>query len=266
MDIQDTLKQTIAEFFQIEPDQVTGDLDFHQRMSGSIARARLDAAIQRRLKIKCPQVHTANSYAELESAILGKPLDAPAPQRLSAPTPADSAIHAPPSVAVATGSFSGNIACGIDIESPESLPAVADYWESDFYRLNFSPTEIAYCVAQDEPRQHFAARWCAKESLKKCDAKYLSVEMNRIEVAIDDAGKPSLYLRLGDTSTKLPIIVSLTHIGTLAAAIVIAVERTSTAAAESNHAEKSTASTTAFARSVSKPQPKKGLLSRLFGF
>ena len=49
MDTQSVLRQTVAEFFQIELDQVTGDLSFRQRMQGSVARARLDAVIRRRL-------------------------------------------------------------------------------------------------------------------------------------------------------------------------------------------------------------------------
>jgi holo-[acyl-carrier protein] synthase len=265
MDTQGILKQTIAELFQIEPDQVTGDLDFRRRMSGSIARGHLDAAIQRRLKIKCPQVYSARSYAELEAAILGTPFDASASQGLSASTPVDSAIRAPLPGAAALGSFANNVACGIDIESPESLPAVTDYWEDDFYRLHFSPTEIAYCVTQEEPRQHFAARWCAKESLKKCDARYLSVEMNRIEVVIDDAGKPALYLRGENATSRLPVAVSLTHMGTLAAAIVVATKGSSMVVAESPPAAEAATSAAAPAPSDSKPQQKRGWLRRLFG-
>ena len=39
-----------------------------------------------------------------------------------------------------------NIACGIDLESPEQFPLETDYWESEFYRANFSRAEIAYCM------------------------------------------------------------------------------------------------------------------------
>ncbi len=130
-----------------------------------------------------------------------------------------------------------NLACGIDVESPESLPLETDYWKSEFYRANFSPVEIAYRIAQVDPRQHFAARWCAKESLKKCDARYLSLEMNRLEVVIDESHRPVLYLRSEESSTLLPVALSMTHIGSLAAAIVIKADGRRPAAASPQTAE-----------------------------
>ena len=222
MDNQSILRQTVAEFFQVAPDQISGDLDFRARMSGSVARTRFDAVIRERLKIVCPQVYTARSYAELEAAILGRPLAATAPV---APAVLADGPQRPASMpaAFASGAAMENVACGIDLESPEQFPIEADYWESEFYRANFSRTEIAYCMVQVDPPQHFAARWCAKESLKKCDSQYLSLEMNRIEVALDESGRPALYCRSadGESSTRLPVAVSLTHLGTLAAAVVV---------------------------------------------
>jgi 4'-phosphopantetheinyl transferase superfamily len=65
-----------------------------------------------------------------------------------------------------------SITCGVDIEMVVSLPVVADYWSDAFYCATFTPAEIAYCLLQDQPLVHFAAHWCAKEALKKCDPAY----------------------------------------------------------------------------------------------
>ena len=161
MDIQAILRETVSEFVQIAPDQLTGDLEFRGRMSGSIARARLDSAIQKQLKIVCPQVYTARTYGELEAAVLGKPLAA---KPLVAPAVSHGGSQAG-AATMATGGAGAaveNVACGIDLESLDQFPIEADYWESAFYRANFSRAEIAYCTAQADPRQHFAARWCAE--------------------------------------------------------------------------------------------------------
>jgi len=221
MDTRTVLRQTVASFFQIELDQVTAELSFGPRMQGSVARARLDAAIRRRLATVCPEVYTAGTYAELEAAILGKQPDE-VPAASAAPVGDGDATSETFDLApIMTGSDPHNLACGIDIESPESLPIETDYWQSEFYRANFSSAEIAYCITQADPRQHFAARWCVKEALKKCDARYISCEMNRLEVVCDKSHRPAICLRSEVGSTLLPVAVSLTHIGSLAAAIVI---------------------------------------------
>ena len=85
----------------------------------------------------------------------------------SAPSPRQSSpggLQLAASATATTGQVTAreNVACGIDLESPEQFPLETDYWESEFYRANFSRAEIAYCMAQADPRQHFAARWCAR--------------------------------------------------------------------------------------------------------
>ena len=266
MDIPTILRETVAEFFQIPPDQVGGDLDFRGRMSGSVARARFDAAIQERLKIVCPQVYTARTYAELEAAILGKPL-VPTAAGARATPPRGQVLAASATAAAGPGTALENVACGIDLESSDQFPIEADYWESEFYRANFSRAEIAYCTAQADPPQHFAARWCAKESLKKCDAQYLSLAMNRIEVVLDESGRPALHLRSaeGDNGTRLPVAVSLTHLGSLAAAVVVKIDvAKSSAAASLRLSEAGTAQET-LVSGTSGVRPRRSWWRRLFG-
>ncbi|MDR0367121.1 MAG: 4'-phosphopantetheinyl transferase superfamily protein [Rickettsiales bacterium] len=53
------------------------------------------------------------------------------------------------------------VGCDIErVERFEERPAA-------FYAKIFTPNEIAYCERQFRPREHFAARFCAKEAVVK---------------------------------------------------------------------------------------------------
>ena len=71
-------------------------------------------------------------------------------------------------------SLASGLTCGIDIEMVDNLPVVPDYWEDKLFTTTFTTSEIAYCLLQANPPMHFAARWCAKEALKKCDISVLA--------------------------------------------------------------------------------------------
>jgi phosphopantetheine--protein transferase-like protein len=103
----------------------------------------------------------------------------------------------------------------------ENLPRVPDYWEDPFYTATFTVAEIAYCLLQADPPIHFAARWCAKEALKKCDRAYSHLAMNQLEVALTTTGAPVLQAVVQGTWMRLPVTVSLSHTTSMAAAVVI---------------------------------------------
>jgi phosphopantetheine--protein transferase-like protein len=107
------------------------------------------------------------------------------------------------------------------MEMVDALPVESDYWKGEFYATHFTPAEIAYCLTKPEPRQHFAARWCAKEALKKCDARFASSDFIAIEVVIGPAGKPALRAKAGPNWIDLPHAASLTHTPLVAAAVVV---------------------------------------------
>jgi len=113
------------------------------------------------------------------------------------------------------------IACGIDIKIVESLPVVADYWSDAFYRATFTPAEIAYCLLQDRPLVHLAARWCAKKALQKCEPAYLQADLRLLEVRLSASGAPYLCAVVDGHSTPLPFAVSLSHTTQTAVAVVV---------------------------------------------
>ena len=68
---------------------------------------------------------------------------------------------------------------------------------------------------------HFAARWCAKEALKKCKPEYMKFEMTQIEVVTNNTGSPSMRLRVNNETQELAVAVSMSHTPVIATAIVV---------------------------------------------
>lgn len=80
---------------------------------------------------------------------------------------------------------------GIDIEAIASLPETHDFRKTEFYKMNFAPAEIAYCVLQPDPYASFAGLFAAKEAIVKAKGDYGGMEFNRIEIGHSEAGRPT---------------------------------------------------------------------------
>jgi holo-[acyl-carrier protein] synthase len=99
---------------------------------------------------------------------------------------------------------------------------------SGFRELVFSENEIAYCERKADKYQHYAARFAAKEAFfKALGTGWLNgTAFNEVEISNNADGKPELTL-IGQTGELLreqgpmKISVSLTHLKTIASAIVI---------------------------------------------
>jgi phosphopantetheine--protein transferase-like protein len=205
------LRKTIAQFFDVDEGQVGPTFPLSgQRGQGSIARAALDSAIRRRVGVRSQTIYSAKTYGELEGELLGH----------AATTVAGGPIATRPTH-LAPPPAPELLRCGVDVELIENLPRAADYWEDAFYRDHFTPEEIAYCSMQEEPLQHFVARWCAKEALKKCDKNLMSEELKNLEVVLDESGAPCFLHHSGGTSPRLPHAVSLSHTSHVAIAVVV---------------------------------------------
>jgi phosphopantetheine--protein transferase-like protein len=219
MDERTTLKQVVAELYQTTPATIDSRFSLNQlRFTTSAGRGVLAAAIRRRLGVYRPEAFTAAHFGQLESAVLGVPLDE---------TSAEHVASAPPAVQPSSDRASGNAAAdalslGVDVELIENMPDADDYWTAEFYQGHFTPAEIAYCVRQEEPRAHFAARWCAKEALGKCDASFLSADPVTIQVNVIDSGRPVLERISNGAAHRLPFALSLSHTRIMAVAVVAA--------------------------------------------
>jgi holo-[acyl-carrier protein] synthase len=215
----ETLQDIIATLLGTDPADVHADLAFAgTRLQGSLARTRLYTAIEQQLGVACQAAYTVRTYGELHAAVYGTAPDIAATQ-------AAAALPAPEQHVRYNGA-TPSIACGIDIEMVENLPVVPDHWSDAFYSATFTPTEIAYCLLQDQPLVHFAARWCAKEALKKCDPAYLRADLRTLEVRLSAGGAPYLCAVSDSQSTPLPFAVSLSHTAQAAVAVVVKVSAT----------------------------------------
>ena len=220
--MEDVLKKTVSEFFDVDPSQI--DLSFPlsgRRIQGSLARARLDAAIRHRLGIKCQAVYSAKTYGELESAVLGT---ASIPSHPSVNSVAGEKRNGDPGpllIQHTSSAFNSVLGCGIDIEMVEKFPEVQDFWNDEFYSTCFTSLEIAYCLLQENPRMHFAARWCAKEALKKCQTSFMHEELKDLELVSNEASPPVLRHYVNGNPTTLPVAVSISHTPQMATAIVV---------------------------------------------
>jgi holo-[acyl-carrier protein] synthase len=92
----------------------------------------------------------------------------------------------------------------------------------------FSKAEIAYCESKKNKFEHYAARFAAKEAFFKALGTGWAENtlFNEVEIINNKEGKPAIAL-LGSTLDTINamgiknILVSLTHIKSIASAIVI---------------------------------------------
>jgi phosphopantetheine--protein transferase-like protein len=101
----------------------------------------------------------------------------------------------------------GGFSIGIDIEEIAAMPVAHDFRKDAFYQMNFSPSEIAYCILQPDAYASFAGLFTAKEALVK--AGVAAMPFHSIEIAHTPEGKPVFP----------GFQVSISHAGTVAVAV-----------------------------------------------
>ena len=206
MEAEQELRKIVAQLAGLKPEAIHSDFSLRSRgLQSSVRRAALAAAIRRYLGVSVPEIYSVVSFHELVAAVLKGGTEA---------------ITKPASALFGLRGVD-DLACGIDIERVDALPVTDDYWEHEFYKENFSKDEIAYCLLQENPRMHFAARWCAKEALVKCDPAYKGQPFSTLEVVRAASGEVSLAHHANGTSTTPPLAVSISHTETMAAAVVV---------------------------------------------
>jgi len=104
---------------------------------------------------------------------------------------------------------------GIDIENINALPQVNDFREDEFYKMNFTPAEIAYCILQPNALVSFAGLFAAKEAIVKANNAYKNRPFNTIFIDHSPTGQPvykGFQLSIAHT-TELAVAIA-TNIGT----------------------------------------------------
>jgi holo-[acyl-carrier protein] synthase len=215
------LKKIVADLFQTSPDAIDASFSLrHPRLQSSAGRGALAAAIHRTLGVYCPKAFTATHYGQLEAAVFGDPnSEVPATTGSSAPLASRSVASPALSVDIP------GVHLGVDIEMVDSMPDVADFWTAPFYQSHFTPAEIAYCLRQEQPRVHFAARWCAKEALAKCKPGFAGADPTTIQVRALPDGRPVLEVLNGKEPRRIDVSLSLSHTPLMAIAVVAGTPR-----------------------------------------
>jgi holo-[acyl-carrier protein] synthase len=179
---RENLLEILATVSRKDRAQIQDSTQLDSLLAGSLGRAKLEAALHFRCGISDPRICQAATVGQL-CATLGLDVS-PA---FAGATPE---LITPP--AFATQALPNEVQLGVDLESIADMPIATDYWEEDFYKATFRPSEIAYALMQPAPRETFTAMWCAKEALRKAVPACASIEWTRIEVAHDTTGKPSM--------------------------------------------------------------------------
>ena len=100
--------------------------------------------------------------------------------------------------------------------------------DAGFKAMVFSAGEVDYCELKKNKYEHYAARFAAKEAFFKALGTGWSegTHFNEVEIIHNEQGKPQLLLTGVTEQTltalgKLTISVSLSHLKTIATAIVV---------------------------------------------
>ena len=105
---------------------------------------------------------------------------------------------------------------GLDIECSDNLPPSGDPWSEPFYRENFTPAEIGWCLRQRDVPLAFCGLWSAKEAAIKCNPEFAAIRPIEIEVRHDKHGRPMLRTTLaGD------YVLSISHSGKVGMAVCV---------------------------------------------
>ncbi|MGH6863526.1 MAG: hypothetical protein ACRECN_04530, partial [Methylocella sp.] len=99
----------------------------------------------------------------------------------------------------------GSKGLGLEIENIAALPDAEDYALDEFYRANFTPSEIAYCIKQPAVKAAFQGLRAAKRAIIKSGAASGSPDgPQNVEIGFDGEGRPAYpgcLLSISDTGT-----------------------------------------------------------------
>jgi phosphopantetheine--protein transferase-like protein len=263
------LRHMFATMLRVPPETLVPETSL-AALDTSLGGAKVSLGLKR-LGVALPSGFRPTTFGAMVAALSGEP---PAKSDTTSPAtkPAQTPVYSAPQAAVEPNGLSG-LSVGLDIEDIRSLPLADDYWEDEFYRGNFSRSEVAYAVLQTDPRTHFAGFWCAKEALRKCDHTFAEVRQVSTAVVHDSDGRPFLTLDTETGPVRLPHALSISHAAELATAIVVWVPPSAPAPmkldAIENPAPEVAESAPASSAFLSSPEPtatpkKTGVLARLF--
>jgi phosphopantetheine--protein transferase-like protein len=178
--MEDKVKNIISTFIKVPAEQISSDTVIDRTaVSSSITLHRMYAKLAEEGII-------VEDYWNIKNvATLLKRLNGNGHAIVSGKQEGESSNFVSPPANYVTGST-----VGIDIEEVDSMPKTNDFREEEFYKMNFSSAEIAYCILQPNPYASFAGLFAAKEAIVKANNTNRSKPFNTIIINHNAEGKP----------------------------------------------------------------------------
>ncbi len=106
------------------------------------------------------------------------------------------------------------VGTGIDLIQVARIKKAAKRWNDKFLSRIYTPREISYCRGKREKYVHFAARFAAKEAVRKALGEGMS--WKEVEITNGCLGKPEVKLtgqagKIGRSQGAKEIFLSLSH-------------------------------------------------------
>ena len=116
------------------------------------------------------------------------------------------------------------VSVGVDIADVTRIRAVLLRDPDRFARRVLTDSERDYCFARPDPATHIAARFAAKEAVIKCLGG--GCGLRDIAIIRAESGAPSVVLtgRAAARAANRRVLVSLSHLQTIATAFAVLVE------------------------------------------
>ena len=220
----DEMKTLIAGTLRISADNIDDNFSLKRGKLKTSAGAVILANIVKKVygqKVDCKKLST---FGELKALVEGEPQEVTADYNVSDDMNQESEIETIEENSAVDTPVTGHLVCGIDIQEIDIFPSVDDYWTESFYTDNFSKDEIAYCVTCASPRHSFAARWCIKEALHKCGAKYYNIPLCDIQISKNRDGSVRLEVMKNGDWKALSLTCSMSHADNYAVGMVTGFE------------------------------------------
>ena len=116
------------------------------------------------------------------------------------------------------------IGIGVDLVEVARIEAAIERWGERFLKRIFTPAEMGYCGGRAAGGIHYAARFAAKEAVRKATGEDLN--WTDVEITNEERGKPVVRLSsrnlAGGGVENTKILLSISHTDEYAVAYVIA--------------------------------------------
>ncbi|MEO5967188.1 MAG: 4'-phosphopantetheinyl transferase superfamily protein [Ferruginibacter sp.] len=194
--MENEVLQIVSKFTGIPENELSGNIRIDRVvLKNSILVHRMYAVLAE-AGFNVDQYHSIKTLADLEKTLSGDETN--------------SFITNEPLISI-TEEIKSTFPVGIDIENVIEMPITDDFRTHEFYKQNFSNSEISYCILQSDPYASFCGLFSVKEAIVKADNSYKNLGFNKIVIFHSENNKPNFS----------GFSISISHSDTFSIAIAI---------------------------------------------